>query len=97
MSRMNPLPRTDRLSMKDIMGAAQRLVSEIHEGRFRHFGQADLDGAVDNTAWRDIAKSGRAFGSKVAGGAAINPAVAISLALWEYDKSKDRKPLTIGV
>jgi len=95
LQRLKPTPRTERLSMKDIMGAAQRLVSDIHEGRFRHFGQVDLDAAVANTTWRDIQRSGRAFGSKVANGASINPVVAISLALWSYDKGRDRQPITI--
>lgn len=95
MTRLKPAPRTDRLAMKDIMGAAQRLVAEVGEGRLRHFGQADLDAAVGNAAWRDIAKSGRAFGTKIAAGPSINPLVAVSLALWSYDKKGDRKPVRI--
>ena len=93
--RLKPTPKVDRLQMKDIMGAAQRLVSEVHEGRFRHFGQADLDEAVSNATWRDVLRSGRAFGSAVAHGPSINPLVALSLALWSYDKTKPRSPLVV--
>lgn len=94
MTRLKPTPKTDALTMKAIMAAAQRLVAEIHEDRLRHFGQADLDAAVANTAWRDIAQSGRAFGTKDPT-VAINPIVAASLALWSYDKGRERLPLEI--
>jgi len=93
--RMKPAPKTERLALKDIMGASQRLVAELAEGRLRHFGQPDLDAAVGNATWRDIQRSGRAFGAKVASGPSINPLVAASLALWSYDKGRDRKPARI--
>ena len=96
MTRLKPAPRLEALPMKAIMGAAQRFTSELHEGRLRHFGQVDLTAGVENTAWRDITHSGRAFGSKDPSGAAINPVVAASLALWSYDKGKDRQPLGIA-
>lgn len=95
LSRLKPTPKTNALTMRETMAASQRIVSDIHEGRLYHFGQADLDAAVGNAAWRDIAKSGRAFGTKSPRGAAINPIVAASLALWAYDKGKDRRPLAI--
>ena len=76
------------------IAAAQRFASELHEGRLRHFGQADLTSAAENTSWRDTT-SGRAFGARDPGGAAVNPIVAASLALWSYDRGKDRQPLAI--
>ena len=95
MSRLKPAPKLDALTLKAVMGAAQRFVADVHEDRLRHFGQVDLDAAVANLAWRDIPHSGRAFGTKGPTGAAINPVVAASLALWSYDKGRDRQPVGI--
>jgi hypothetical protein len=96
LTRMKPQPRTNALMLKEIMASAQRLVSNLNDGRLRHFGQVDLDAAVGNTSWRDIAKSGRAFGPINPAGAAINPIVAAAEALWSYDKGKDRTALEIA-
>ncbi|MBX9243420.1 hypothetical protein ICW40_01190 [Actinotalea ferrariae] len=90
-----PTPKVERLQMKDIMGAASRLVNEVNAGRLRHFGQDDLDAAVGNLTWRDVSKSGRAFGPKDYSGAPISPIVAASLALWSYDRRPERKRLAI--
>lgn len=95
LNKLKPSTRMMRYQMKDIMGAAQRLVSEIHAGNVSHFGQVDLDEAVRNTSWRDIQNSGRAFGSRAQNAAAINPIVAASLALWTFDKQPKRTPIGI--
>lgn len=90
IQRMKPLVKMHKMEMKDTLATAQRITSELAEGRLRHFGQSDLDAAVENTTWRTVGKSGRAFGQKDSSGAAINPLVAASLALWSYDQGKDR-------
>jgi len=97
MLTMKPTPKTQRLTMNDILGAAQRITSEIDNGTLRHFGQSDLEAAVANASWRNVAKSGRAFGVKDNSGGAINPIVAASLALWQYDKTKERVPISIAM
>lgn len=87
LERMRPKPRIDRRNTKDVMGAAARFANEVHQGRLLHFaGQTDMDAAVDNLTWRDIGKSGRAFGQKSHAGAPINPVVSASIALWSYDQ-----------
>lgn len=90
LERMKPKPRLDRLMTKDVMGAAARLANELNNGTLMHFGQPDLDAAVGNLTWRDIGKSGRAFGQKSHAGAPINPVVAASLALWSFDRQPKR-------
>lgn len=97
LSRFKPSPKVDRINMKDLLGASQRFVALLHDGNLKHFGQTDLDAAVENAAWREIQHSGRAFGSKNRSGAAINPLVACSLALWSYDRGKDRQRLSIAI
>lgn len=84
----------ERMQMREIAAATQRLVSLVSDGKVRHFGQADLDAAVDNVTFRDLA-GGRAFRQRVVGGAAINPLVAASIALWTYDKGRDRQKVAI--
>ena len=87
--------RVTPLNTPRILAAAQRLASDVNGGRFRHLPQRDLDAAVANATWRDVGKSGRAFGTKDAAGASINPLVAVSLALWQYDQERDRKRVGI--
>lgn len=97
MGRMRPKPRIVRLNTKDVMGAAARIANEVHAGNLLHFGQQDLDAAVDNLTWRDIGKSGRAFGPKQLGGAPITPFVAAGHALWQYDQlPKQRGALPVA-
>jgi len=95
LERMKPKPRLDRRNTKDVMGAAARLANEVHAGRLLHFGQADLDAAVDNLTWRDVLRSGRAFGQKSHAGAPINPIVGASIALWSYDQLPARGTHTL--
>jgi phage terminase large subunit-like protein len=95
LRKLRPAVKLLRYQMKDIMGAAQRLVSEIHSDNLSHFGQTDLDQAVENVSWRTIQNSGRAFGNKAQNGSAISPVVAASLALWTFDKQPKRVPLGI--
>lgn len=96
LGRMKPTPRLDRLNTKDIMGAAARFANEVHGGTLVHFGQTDLDAAIENLTWRDIGKSGRAFGTKQHSGAPISPVVAASLALWSYDRQPKRTRIGIA-
>jgi hypothetical protein len=93
-----PTPKLHRLTTTDVLAAAQRFASELHEGRVKWLEtQSDLDAAAGNASWRDVGKSGRAFGriDTTASGAPINPLVAASLALWEYDQTRERKKSTL--
>lgn len=73
---------------RDAMGAAQRLASDLAEGRLRHFGQASLTTAAQGAAWRQ-SEGGRLFARKASAGD-VSPLVAASLALWEFDTAKPR-------
>ena len=95
LQKLRPQVPIMRYTMKDIMGAAQRLVTELHDENLAHFGQVDLDEAAKNIAWRQIAQSGRAFGMKASQGASISPIVAASLALWTFDRQPKRERVTI--
>lgn len=80
-------------SGRDAQGAAQRLVSELAEGRLRHFGQASLTAAAQGAAWRQ-SEGGRYFARK-ASASDVAPLVAASLALWQFDQTPARQPLHI--
>lgn len=86
--------KMDKVGPKEIAAATQRLVSLVSEGRVRHFNQTDLNEAIENATFRDLS-GGRAFRQRVPGGPAINPLVAASIALWTYDRARDRKPIAI--
>lgn len=87
--QMRPAPRLQALGTKEIMAAAQRFANEIASNGIRHFDQADLNAAVENAGWRDVLRSGRAFGKRNQRGAPINTLVAASLALWQYDQTRE--------
>lgn len=93
LERMKPKPRMSRSSLVEVVAATQRLVEALRDGRLLHFDQADLNAAVENATWRNAGRSGRAFGTRVPGAAAINPLVAAALALWEYDKKGERRSM----
>jgi len=69
--------------LKDAMGAAQRVASDLAEDRLRHFGQSSLTAAAEGAAWRQT-EGGRLFARK-ASAQDVSPLVAASLALWEFD------------
>ncbi|WP_130412382.1 hypothetical protein [Xylanimonas ulmi] len=75
-------------NLKDVAGAAQRLVSDLAEGRLRHFGQASLTAAAEGAAWRQT-EGARAFGRNTSRHP-IEPLVAASLAIWQYDQQPAR-------
>ena len=79
-------------NLKDVAGAAQRLVSDLSEGRLRHFGQASLTAAAEGASWRQT-ESARAFGRKSSTNP-IEPLVAASLALWQFDQLPARSRVT---
>lgn len=84
--KRSPAVRLDPAGMKDMQGAAQRLVSELAAGTLRHGGQKDLDLAAAGAAWRNVTgESARLFGHK-ASSHGITPLTAAALALWSYDK-----------
>lgn len=87
--QMRPAPRLAPLSMKDTLGAAQRFAAEIAGDGVVHFAQADLNAAIENAGWRDVNRSGRAFTKRDRNGAPINALVAASLALWQYDQTRE--------
>lgn len=78
---------------KDAQGAAQRIVSELADGRLRHFGQSSLTAAAEGAAWRQ-SEGGRYFARK-ASTADVCPLVAASLALWQFDQNPARQSLQI--
>lgn len=95
LSRMKPVPKTDPLSMREISAAAQRFAAAVHSAQgVHHLDQSDLDNAIENASWRP-AGTGQAFGMRDSSAAPINPVVAASLALWSYDKGKDRAAIGI--
>lgn len=87
--QMRPAPRLQAFQTRDILAAAQRFSAEISGDGVVHFDQADLNAAVDNAGWRDVNRSGRAFTRRDRNGAPINALVAASLALWQYDQTRD--------
>jgi len=80
---------------KDAQGAAQRLVSDLSEGRLRHFDQVSLNAAAEGAAWRQT-EGGRYFARKASAND-VCPLVAASLALWQFDSEPDRVPTRIVV
>lgn len=72
------------LNLRAMQGAAQRFMTELDEGRLRHYRQPDLDRAVEGAAWRTVGEGGRLFGRK-ASAHEVSPLVACSVALWQYD------------
>lgn len=80
-------------TVRDAMGAAQRLASDIAEGRLRHFGQSSLTAAAEGAAWRQT-EGGRLFARK-ASAQDVCPLVAGSLALWQFDQTPARQPVRI--
>lgn len=62
----------------EVCDAASLVLDRTEGGTFKHFGQAELDRAVDVAAWRTI-NDRRAFGRRVSGGD-ISPLEAASLA-----------------
>jgi len=85
-----PVPRLQPMSLKDVQGAAQRIVSEVVDGRLVHFDQKDLNLAVEGAAWRPAGENGRAFGHK-ASAHPIVPLTACALALWSLDSRPARR------
>lgn len=85
--------RTIPGGVRDAMGAAQRLASDLAEDRLRHFGQSSLTTAAEGAAWRQT-EGGRLFARKASAGD-VSPLVAASLALWQHDASPDRERVRI--
>lgn len=69
---------------RDAMAAAQQIVSNLADGRLRHFGQTSLTSAAEGAAWRQ-GDGGRYF-ARTASANDITPMVAASLALWQFDQ-----------
>lgn len=85
--RRRPPVKLLPMGVKDTIGAAQRVVSELADGTAHHFGQVDLDLAVRGASWRNVGvEGGRAFGHK-ASEHNITPLTAGALALWAFDKT----------
>lgn len=78
---------------KEAQAAAQRMVSALADGNLRHFDQKSLTSAAEGAAWRQ-AEGGRYFARKASAND-IAPLVAASLALWEFDQTPERRPITI--
>ncbi len=78
---------------RDMQGATQALVSALADGKLRHFDQGSLTSAAEGAAWRQ-SEGGRYFARKASAND-IAPLVAASLALWEFDQTPERRPITI--
>ncbi len=78
------VPGLAPLQMRHVAAAAQKFASEIAGGNVRNPGQTALTRAVEDAAWRPFGRDSRAFMSKP-GGASVQPVVAASQALWEFD------------
>ena len=89
VAMLRPKPRLNSLGTKEIMAAAQRFSEAVNANGVVHFDQPDLNAAVENAGWRDVLRSGRAFGKRDQKGAPINCLVAASLALWAYDQTRE--------
>lgn len=85
-----PTPRLVPMGLRDVQGAAQLMTSAVVDKRLAHFGQKDLNLAVEGAAWRPVGENGRAFGHK-ASAHPIVPLTACALALWLYDKQPSRR------
>lgn len=94
LHRRRPPVRLEPMGLKDVQGAAQRLVSGLADGTVKHFRQKDLDLAAAGAGWRRVGESGRAFGHK-ASSAPIPPLTAAALALWAFDKAPARRSFTV--
>ena len=85
LARKRPPARTKTCGIKDMQGAAQRLVDHLRDGVVRHFDQKDLNLAAEGAAWRNVqGETARLFGHK-ASAHNITPLTAAALALWSYD------------
>ncbi|MEV7972859.1 hypothetical protein [Cellulomonas sp. NPDC089187] len=84
--RKRPVVKLAPMGLKDVQGAAQRVVSLLGDHALRHFDQKDLTLAAEGANWRNVGESGRAFGHK-ASAQPIVPLTAAGLALWSYDKA----------
>lgn len=94
MARRRPPVRTTTMGVKDQQGAQQRIITELGDGRLRHFGQKDLDLAVEGAVWRTLGEGGRLLGHK-ASAAPIVPLTAAALALWAFDGAPARQKMTL--
>jgi len=79
--------------LADSTAAAQRLVSDLAEGRLRHFDQGSLNAAAEGASWRQL-EGGRVFGRRMSD-ADVAPIVAASLALYQFDAMPAEQPLRI--
>ena len=78
------------MNVRAVQGAAQRFVTELEQGTIKHYGQRDLDQAVEGVTWRTVGEGGRLFGRKASANE-VAPLVAASLALWQFDQIGHRK------
>lgn len=86
LHRKRPPVKLAPMGLKDVQGAAQRIVAGLADRSVRHFDQKDLTLASEGANWRTIGESGRAFGHKASTHPVV-PLTAAALALWSYDKS----------
>lgn len=78
------------LNLRQMQGAAQRFVSDLEGERVQHYGQRDLDLAVQGANWRNVNEGGRLFGRKASAND-VSPLVAASAALWQFDQTARRR------
>ena len=78
---------------KDAQAATQSFVSNLVDGKLRHFDQASLTAAAEGAAWRQ-SEGGRYFARKASAND-IAPLVAGALALWQFDLTPARQPVRI--
>ncbi len=76
--------RIQGLPIREISGAAVRLVDNLNRRNLITYRQPDLDNAANGASWRNYGES-RLFSRKTATGS-VAPLVAASEALWIYDQ-----------
>ena len=94
IARRRPTIQMAPGGVKDAQAAAQLLVSELEEGRVKHFGQTSLNAAAKGASWR-LQESGRLFARRRSAGD-VSPLVAASLALYELRTTPERRPITMA-
>jgi hypothetical protein len=94
IGRARPTVKAHPCTLKEMQGAAARLVQDIRGHQLQHAQQPQLDDAVAGASWRAIGDSGRLFGRRRST-ADVTPLVAASAALWVFDATPATQALRV--
>lgn len=100
-SNHGPAQELDRLrgtktisgSIRESMGALQRLVSVLEDGQLQHMDQGSLTSAAEGAVWRQV-EGGRLLGRRTSN-ADVSPIIAAALALWQFDQAPAKQTVKI--